>query len=188
MDEFNLVDAPKELNKAPETEFYIATVSSVSSSGVKLLFAGESTAANKYYKRLGSANVSSGDRVVVMKQSGTYIVLGSIGGNGGSGTYITSNISEIATAASGITITEAWYAQSGNVATLYLVFRPTTAISSQGFNVATMKSGKRPAVYAPAQYWSGKGAYINSSGVIFVDGTATSTTTNYFVFATYVIA
>lgn len=186
MDEFNLVDAPKELNKAPETEFYIATVSSVSSSGVKLLFAGETTAANKYYKCLSSANVSQGQRVVAMKQSGTYVVLGSIGGSGS--TYITSTISEIATAASGITITEAWYAQSGNVATLYLVFRPTTAISSQGFNVATMKSGKRPAVYAPAQYWSGKGAYINSSGVIFVDGTATSTTTNYFVFATYVLA
>ena len=188
MDEFALTEAINEGNKAPETEFYIATVVAANSNGARLRFAGETGAGSKYYKKLSSANVSTGDSVVAMKQSGTYVVLGSIGGSGGSGTYITNNISEIATAASGITITEAWYAQSGNVATLYLVFKPTTAISSQGFNVATMQSGKRPAVYAPAQFWSGKGAYINSSGVIFADGTATSTTTSYFILATYVVA
>lgn len=187
MDEFNLVDAPKELNKAPETEFYIATVSSVSSSGVKLLFAGESTAANKYYKRLGSANVSQGQRVVVMKQSGTYVVLGNIGGTGGS--YITNNISDIATAASGITLKSGtYYAQSGNVASLCILFAPTSAFSNTIKQIATLKSGKRPAIMSDAQFWSGNGAYIGSDGAVYVNGSATDTSGNYFLFSTYVIA
>ena len=62
------------------TEFYLATVvSGDATNGYKLQFAGESSAKNKSYQMLKNGTVStysSGTRVVVMKISGTYIVLG----------------------------------------------------------------------------------------------------------------
>lgn len=59
-------------------EFYIATVGSLNSSGITLIFDGGSTATTKRYKSLatGRGSAFAGQRVVVMKQSGTYIVLG----------------------------------------------------------------------------------------------------------------
>lgn len=57
----------------------LATIASVSSSGITLKFAGQSEANQKLYKRLitGQA-LYSGDRVLVVKMSGTYVVLGKI--------------------------------------------------------------------------------------------------------------
>lgn len=57
----------------------LATVGSVSSSGITLRFSVQSEASEKKYKRLitGQA-LYSGDRVLVVKMSGTYVVLGKI--------------------------------------------------------------------------------------------------------------
>lgn len=188
MDEFNLVDAPKELNKAPETEFYIATVSSVGSSGVKLLFAGESTAADKYYKCLGSANVSAGDRVVAMKQSGTYVVLGVIGGSG-SGMIYTDVVNQILVPASGFTVNFARYAQYGKVAMLWFRFYVSSPITtSTTFKVCDMVAGKRPFMFAaPVLYWSSSQGYLNPDGDLHVYGTASSTSNYYTVRAVYLV-
>ena len=58
-------------------DFYLATVTAVSSNGIKFQLDGQSSAMEKEYKQLNTGKtLSVGDRVVVMKQSGTYIVLG----------------------------------------------------------------------------------------------------------------
>lgn len=65
-------------NEESEAKILLATVYSASSSGVRLTFDGESTPSQKYYKRLNSVSLSSGNRVLVVKASGTYVVLGKI--------------------------------------------------------------------------------------------------------------
>ena len=87
MDEFDLVTAPESMTEAPKTEFYIATVTEEDyQKGYKLQFAGETTASDKYYKYLYSPDSPPkmvGQRVVVMKQSGTYVIIGRISVPGG---------------------------------------------------------------------------------------------------------
>ena len=57
----------------------LATVCSVSSSGITLRFSGQSEASEKKYKRLITGqSLSVGDRVLVVKMSGTYVVLGKV--------------------------------------------------------------------------------------------------------------
>lgn len=67
--------------------FFLATLASVSTTeGVTIIPDGQDEAVPKKYKCLaGSGLLSSGDRVVVMKHSGTCVVLGKIGMPGGSG-------------------------------------------------------------------------------------------------------
>lgn len=58
-------------------EFYLATVISYSSStGVKIRLDGQEEAMTKSYKRLYGTSYSAGQRVLVIKLSGTYIVIG----------------------------------------------------------------------------------------------------------------
>lgn len=58
-------------------ELYLATVVSYSSStGVKIRLDGEETGMEKSYKRLYGTTYSAGQRVLVAKMSGTYIVIG----------------------------------------------------------------------------------------------------------------
>lgn len=167
----------------PETEFYIAEVAAVNTTGCKILLPGETTAINKYYKTCQSVGV--GDRVVAMKQSGTYVILGVVG----AGAYVTSTLSRIATAASGFTLVDGKYAQSGNTAMLYLRFRPTTAITTtQEFKVATLVAGKRPPINAFVNYWANNGGEITPDGSVYAYGTATNTSNTYAVFSTYVLA
>lgn len=66
-------------NSSSNPTLLLATIGSVSSSGITLKFAGQSEANQKLYKRLitGQA-LYSGDRVLVVKMSGTYVVLGKI--------------------------------------------------------------------------------------------------------------
>ena len=60
--------------------FFLATVSSVTSDGVHFVLDGQTAATQKGYKRLQNGQtLAAGARVVVMKQSGTYIVLGAFG-------------------------------------------------------------------------------------------------------------
>lgn len=71
--------------------FLLGTVASVSTThGVRIQIDGQDVAMSKYYKMLltGAGAPSVGDRVVIMKHSGTYVVLGRIGvpsDDGGSG-------------------------------------------------------------------------------------------------------
>jgi len=56
----------------------LATIIEVTDSGIKVIFDGEDTESNKYYKYNKSITFNVGDRVVCDKISGTYIVAYSI--------------------------------------------------------------------------------------------------------------
>lgn len=63
----------------PGAEFYLATVTAYSSSGVKIRLDGQSEAMTKRYKMLQVGRpVAIGERVIVMKMSGTYVVIGAV--------------------------------------------------------------------------------------------------------------
>ena len=74
MDELFIVKTQKRF----EPLLYLATVGAVTSSGVTLIFDGQTTATAKSYKRLSSYSPTAGDRVLVAKMSGSYVVLGAI--------------------------------------------------------------------------------------------------------------
>lgn len=57
---------------------FIATAVERSGRTVRLRFDGESEAGSKFYKVLNGAAVTAGYRVLVLKISGTYLVLGMI--------------------------------------------------------------------------------------------------------------
>lgn len=66
-----------EKPKAPDFQF--ATVATVESTGVTLLFDGESEAGAKIYKTAAGVVLSAGDRVKVCRDSGTVVVEYAIG-------------------------------------------------------------------------------------------------------------
>lgn len=60
--------------------FFLATVSNVAADGVHFTLDGQTAPTQKGYKRLQTGqSLAAGARIVVMKQSGTYIVLGAFG-------------------------------------------------------------------------------------------------------------
>ena len=74
-----LIEETPAAGETREPVFRIATVGSSFLNGhAQLIFDGQTTATQKYYKRLSSYSPASGDRVLVVKDSGTYIILGKI--------------------------------------------------------------------------------------------------------------
>lgn len=63
-----------------EPKFLTATVAAVKNTGVTLKFPGESNAGSKQYRCVVGAPIKVGDRVLLLKDSGTYVVLGALGG------------------------------------------------------------------------------------------------------------
>ena len=62
--------------------FDLATVYSVDSGGLRLILKNQSDPTQKKYKKLSSyESPQVGDRVVLMKMSGTYVVMGSLDGS-----------------------------------------------------------------------------------------------------------
>ena len=72
---------PKETKASDDGKIVLATVSAVDTShGLALLFDGQTTPSQKSYKMLLNGSTPAvGDRVMAVKHSGTYIVLGVIG-------------------------------------------------------------------------------------------------------------
>ena len=278
------------------TDLFLATVANVNSSGVTLILDGESEASTKRYKYMtsGYAEPAAGDRVVVMKMSGTYVVLGRIGSspktteekvnrsgdtmtgdlrlrnkslvsvvqaislsqrpsslvsqiahdfrdvssryfgrimalqrsdgragidvgavrsiNGsavyntvemtiddsgnrqvlfsnaktwldalGPGLITTNTISEIITAASGFTITEAYFAQFGKVAMFSAVIRANNAVTSSALTTwATLKAGKRPFVDCAINATLTSFCQLSSQGEILVSETVSANSVYVF--------
>ena len=77
---------PEEERRAGDGTIVLATVYAVDEDeGLTLIFDGDSSASLKKYKMLMNGKTpAAGDRVAAVKHSGTYIVLGVIGTNGGS--------------------------------------------------------------------------------------------------------
>lgn len=72
-----IVEEPKQ----GQAEFYLATVSGgTAGEGIKIILDGQDSAMAKPYKILvtGKSPPRSGERVLVVKISGTYIVLGAV--------------------------------------------------------------------------------------------------------------
>lgn len=74
------MQVPEEGGKLPRAELLLATVSTVAGAGISLLIDGTNAPTQKYYRRLANGQtLRVGDRVLVAKLSGTYIVLGKVG-------------------------------------------------------------------------------------------------------------
>lgn len=75
-----LNDTVEEEKQNNAAEFYLATVTTWSNAdGVKFIIDGQTNPTQKSYKMMLMCRpLKTGARVVVMKQSGTYIVLGEI--------------------------------------------------------------------------------------------------------------
>ena len=85
-----------------EPEFLTATVGAIRSSGVTLEFPGADEAGDKVYKCIAGAPIKAGDRVVLIPDSGTYVVVGRLSGKPGGGWNIPA-LASSATLASAIT-------------------------------------------------------------------------------------
>ena len=71
------VTKPKEKTPVAKAEFYCATVTEVTTDGIRILIDGEQEPTTKAFKQLNPEHeFSTGDRVVAMLQSGTYVILG----------------------------------------------------------------------------------------------------------------
>lgn len=74
----------QDIKKAAEAKRYVfATVSSVSSSGVSIRIDGETSGSAKNYTCNTDVKFSVGDRVMALKESGTYVIVCKIGKPGG---------------------------------------------------------------------------------------------------------
>ena len=180
------------MTAAPDAQLYLASVAAYNSTQntCRLLFPGESSASSKYYKCLSSASgLSAGDRVVVMKHSGTYVVIGKIGSSsGGESVNIDTTPSNFVSAGTGVSVTsDSRFATCGKVAMLLLTFKVNSSVSG-GSTIATLKSGKRPALFADAQLWAGRGAYINQNGAIIANETLSASSSTLWIFSTFLLA
>lgn len=185
---------PDEIGEISGGEFVLATVSSVDSSGVKLIFDGQTAASQKKYKLLKTGSqLSANDRVICMKMSGTYVVLGAItadGSGGGSTEIYTTTISDILTAADYKTsYSEAAYYQVGKAASLYVYGRVDYNISSSNdwYTIINIKSGKRPKVKITTHDANNYPIQFLTDGKVQIKGTI-SIGTNLAFSATYNVA
>ena len=78
MDELLTIEELPQDN-ADETIFNFATIGSVHSDGVTLIFDGQPAATDKHYKVNTSVVFHAGDRVKILKDSGTYVVEYTVG-------------------------------------------------------------------------------------------------------------
>lgn len=69
---------PQKAGESKNPDLYLATVAAVSSGRASLTFDGETTATQKYYRHLASYTPAAGHRVLVVKISGTYVILGRV--------------------------------------------------------------------------------------------------------------
>lgn len=161
MDEILL---PELIGETSSAELLLATVYAVDSVGIRLIFDGQTAASQKKYRVLQTgAVIYAGDRVVVMKQSGTYVVLGAI--KPGRGLWSASAITDVLTASSIFTVTSGSFAKCGNLACLNVTGKWTEAKSTSAeYTAFTMKSGYRPFVTCAARAWR------NSSAILYYTG------------------
>lgn len=79
----SLYSGESEAQESPqETGYQMATVATVESDGVTLIFDGETDPSEKHYKVNAGAQLSAGQRVLLQSISGTYVVLCAVGNPG----------------------------------------------------------------------------------------------------------
>lgn len=177
MDEFLL-----EEMTGGEAEFFLATVTEYNSSrGAKIRLDGQDTAMSKYYKITCGA-VNAGDRVVVMKHAGTFIVLGAIGGS-----HVVTDPTEIFVMAPGFSCNWATYAAWGKIAMVTASFHVVQAVTTSSWTTwATIVAGKRPLAAVVGNITRTSYCTVGSDGVIDVSSTV-SADANYIFTAVYLL-
>lgn len=126
------------------------------------------------------------------KHSASDITSGTLpierGGSGSSGTTSTTTISDICTAASGWSVTQAQYCSWGKVATIHIDCKKNSTAASSGYQtICTLKEGKRPKLTSPALKGWHDGAIVQTDGEIkFSDSVAANESVQ--IRATYVLA
>lgn len=190
MDEFLLEKETGAGSGDHSAEFYLATVTAWSSAdGVAIRLDGQDAAMTKRYKTvLACMPPAVGDRVVVMKLSGTYVVLGKIG-KPNADVYFSATFSDFAEASADFTVTGANLVISGRVASLWIggTWNKTVSSSSTETVAFTMKSGFRPKVTSLARAWRNPNAILSWNGNMSYTG-AFNQGDNYTFLATYIIA
>lgn len=189
-----------------QSEFLLATiVTADGSAGTATILLDGMTAANvKPYKALVSAwPLAQGDRVVVMKLSGTYLIVGKIGnapstdyepafnvlsiskgGTGQSRVTTTSGTASIITAGTGVSIFGAYFKKWGHLGHLLLHGTATAAaVSSSTAAIGTLLPAFRPietVIYAE-NYRGKSGAIYSGTGAITLNENITSTSGSLFM-------
>jgi len=141
-----------------------------------------------------AGNITQGGTVVSLQghnHNASDITMGILpierGGSGNSKTFSTSIISDICTAASGWSVTQAQYCSWGKVATIHLAITKNNTAGSDIQTLCTLKNGKRPKFSSPALKGWHDGAIVNTDGTIqFSDSVAANETVQ--IRATYVLA
>ena len=123
--------------------------------------------------------------------SGAFPITIAQGGTGQTAVTSTNTISQIATAASGFTISAANYAQWGKVVMLQLNVKTTNAISS-GSNtvIATVVSGKRPVVNAGGSAVTSTvlNTYVATNGEVHImNGSQWAANSTHYIYFTYLL-
>jgi len=174
----------KDETTGGEAEFFLATVTEYNSSrGAKIRLDGQDTAMSKYYKITCGA-VNAGDRVVVMKHAGTFIVLGAIVG---SGSYVVTDPTKIFVMASGFSCNWARYAAWGKIAMVTASFHVVQAVTTGSWTTwATIVAGKRPLSAVVGNLTRTSYCTVESDGAIEVSSTV-SADSNYIFTAVYLL-
>jgi len=188
----------------------LASVYSVDTenASVRLLLDGTDTPTQKSYKALSSAwPLAEDDRVIVLKMSGTYVVVGKIGaadapdpgpdpdpptgilpiengGTGDSGLVYESTVANIITAGTNVTINSAYYVKWGKVAQVQVYFSLSSA--STFVILGNVVEGKRPKVTSFGGTTAGGTATLYFGGDIYINGSF-SANTRYAMGVTYLL-
>lgn len=160
-----------------EAEFYLATVTAYSSNnGVKIRLDGHDSAMTKYYKTC--VPVNAGDRVVVMKYSGTFVILGAIVE---SGSYVVTDPTEVFIMSSGFECSWVYYAEWGKIAMVSASFKVIDDVTTTNWTTwATLTAGKRPPSRVVANFTRTSYCTIERNGEIQVSSTVNANTTYSF--------
>ena len=177
------------MDEFENAEFYLGTVTWNNNNKVRIKLDGQDEAMTKYYNTM-CGPIAADARVVVMKKAGSYVVLGPVNVSDMT-TFATSTVSDIITLQSGFTATSCWYVQYGKIAMLFMCITVSSAVSGTGSHLlGHMKPGKRPRVGTfLLSYSHSYPGYINPdpNGDVNFTGSM-STGTNYYMYATYLLA
>ena len=186
MDEFLLEKETGAGGADHSAEFYLATVVTNNSGKVKIKLDGQDSAMTKYFNSM-CGPIAADTRVIVMKQSGTYVVLGPVA-NPDMTTFGISNASDIITLESGFTAASCWYVQYGKVAMLFMNINVSTAITGTGAHGNTSQGRQRVGTFLLSYSHSYPG-YINPgpNGDVWFTGSM-AVGNNYYMYATYILA
>lgn len=139
-------------NAGRKSELLLASVGTSTTAGTTLIFDGGASATTKNYKRIDNGvALAAGDRVLVARISGSYVIIGKIGLTGGSGGDSDSGWTDLTvessfTAYDGSAASIPKYRKIGSAVYLHGVVTPASALAGSWDEVliCTLPSGARP--------------------------------------------